>query len=157
MPETTDENERPESFIRWQGITIAQLTVAINIILGFSGASLVFAANLLIKDDFQVVGWAGATFLISFFTLLLSMGFGVWCVITHLLDFRVTTQAAKLREAKAPAADIKSLRARYRRLDKRAWRLFWWQIATFFAGFVLMIIGVGGSTSNKLACTLLVL
>jgi len=35
------------SFVRWQAITIAQLTFAINIVLGFTGASLAFGVPLL--------------------------------------------------------------------------------------------------------------
>ena len=47
-----------EKFVRWQGITIKQLTYAINLILGLSTASLGFAISLLLNDKFNQIGRA---------------------------------------------------------------------------------------------------
>ncbi len=146
----TDPEERKGSFVRWQAITIGQLTTAINIILGFAGATLAFGTNLLTKESFQPIGWTGWLFLGSLAVLLLSMGLGVWCVINRLRDFRATTRVARKRETGAPEAEIEPLRALYVRLGSRTWAIFWWQIGTFLVGVALMVVSLSASAWNKL-------
>ncbi len=145
------EEKRAGSFVRWQGITIAQLTFAINVILGFSGAALAFGANLLIREEFQPVGWARCAFVGSLVALLLSIGLGVWCVVNRLRDFRATTQAARKREAGASPEDIEPLRTLYTRLGRRTWVLFWWQIGTFLVGVCLVVASVTIAMWSKLS------
>lgn len=145
----TDRNERSGSFVRWQAIFIAQLTFAVNITLGLAGASLAFGANLVIKEGFQPSGWTVWMFPGSLAVLLVSMGLGVWCVISRLLDFRTTMEAARRRETGAPEAEIKPLRDRYVRLGNQTWRLFWCQIATFVVGVFLMVSSVIGAVWSR--------
>lgn len=144
------EDERAGSFVRWQSITIAQLTFAVNVIWGFSGAALAFGVNLLIREEFQPVGWARCAFVGSLVVLVLSIGLGLWCVVNRLLDFRATTQAARKRETGARPEDIELLRTSYTRLGKRTWVLFWWQIGTFSLGICLVVVSVSLSMWGKL-------
>ena len=83
-------NDPKGSFIRWQSITIAQLTYAVNLILGFSVAALAFQVATLLNENFKPVSWQKYTFLLSLVILLASVGFGLWCVINRLRDFRAT-------------------------------------------------------------------
>src|SRR5437879_3380280 len=91
--------EEPKgSFVRWQSITINQLTYAVNLILTFSVATLGFQATLLLGDQFKPVSWQKCIFSLSLVLLLSSIGLGIWCVINRLRDFRATMKTARLRE-----------------------------------------------------------
>src|SRR5436190_1965344 len=113
------------SFVRWQAVTIGQLTTAINIVLGFAGAALAFGANLLVKETFALSGCPRWLFLGSLAVLLTSMGLGCWCTVNRLRDFRATTEAARKRELGASEAELKPLRDLYERLGKSTWTIFW--------------------------------
>jgi hypothetical protein len=137
-----DPEERKGSFVRWQAITIAQLTTALNVVLGLAGATLAFGANLLVRDSFALTGWPRWLFLGSLTLLLVSVGLGSWCTVNRLRDFRATARAARKRETGAPEAEITPLRDLYLRLGGRTWAIFWWQLGTFFGGAVLMVAGL---------------
>jgi hypothetical protein len=149
---TTNPEERTGSFVRWQAITIGQLTIAINVILGFAGATLAFGANLLIKEPSHLTGWVASLYLASLAVLLVSMGVGVWCVINRLRDFRATMRAARKRETGASDAAIEPLRKLYLRLGTKTWTLFWWQIGTFLVGVALMVVSLGVLAWARLFC-----
>lgn len=134
---TTTRREGPKgSFVRWQTITIAQLTYSVNLILGLSVAALGFQVALLLNEKFLPVGWQRCAFGISMLTLVLSIGLGIWCVINRLRDFRATARAARLREDEKPDEDIQPYRDLYKKLGDRAWSIFWWQIGKLlYSGF----------------------
>jgi len=136
--------------VRWQSITIAQLTYSINLILGFSVATLGFQIALLFNDKFHPSKWEQLAFGVSTFALALSVGFGIWCVINRLRDFRATTTAARLREDAKPHKEIESQRRLYEKLGERTWCLFWWQIGLFGAGIVFGVFSVLGPLIQKL-------
>ncbi len=138
------------SFIRWQSITITQLTYAINLILSFSVAALAFQITLLLNEKFKPVSWQKCAFFLSLLFLLVSVGLGIWCVINRLRAFRVTTKVARMRDNGDPAEQMQPYRAFYKKLDKKTWALFWWQIGTFCAGVLLLVLDVAGSVSEKL-------
>ena len=86
----TEKPEVNERFIRWQAITIAQLSYAINLILTFSVAAIGFATTLLLNENFNPVSWQSYAFSLSLILLLVSGAFGVWCTINRLRDFRAS-------------------------------------------------------------------
>jgi hypothetical protein len=138
------------SFVRWQSITIAQLTYSVNLILGLAVATLGFQTALLLKETFHPAGWQKCAFGVSMLTLLLSIGFGIWRVINRLRDFRATTRAARLREDGKPDDEIQPYRDLYNKLGERTWGLFWWQIGTFGFGIVFTVLAMWASLSQKL-------
>lgn len=143
-------DEPKGSFIRWQSITIAQLTYSVNLVLGLAVAALGFQVALLLNEKFLPVGWQKCAFVASMITLILSVGFGIWCVINRLRDFRATTRAARLREDRKPDDDIQPYRDLYKKLGESTWGLFWWQIGTFGVGIVFTALAVWASLSQKL-------
>ncbi|MEX2282353.1 MAG: hypothetical protein WEE89_07705 [Gemmatimonadota bacterium] len=148
---TTPQREEPKgSFARWQSTTAAQLTYSVNLILGLAVATLGFQVALLLNESFKPLGWQKFAVGASVLLLLVSIGFGIWCVINRLRDFRATTAAARLREGRHSDGDIQPLRDLYTRLGERTWGLFWWQLGTFGAGIVLTVLGVWASLSQKL-------
>jgi len=135
-----------DAFVRWQSVTIAQLTQAVSVVLGFAVAALGFDVTLLISKDFSPTSWQKYAFSLGGFPLLASVGLGIWCIINRLRDFRATMKAAqegsstKANEARALAA----------RLGKHTWALFWWQIGTFGTGIALTITVIVALNVGKL-------
>lgn len=138
------------SFVRWQLITIGQLTYAINLILSFSVATLGFQVTLLLGEKFNPVSWQKCVFFLSIFLLVVSVGFGIWLVINRLRDFRATTKAARMREKGESDYAIEPYRNLYRKLGDKTWDLFWWQIGTFGTGVLFTFLSVLASVVHKL-------
>lgn len=138
------------SFIRWQSITIGQLTYAINLILAFSVATLGFQVTLLLNDKFMPISWQKCVFSLSLILLSGSVALGIWVVINRLRDFRATTKAARKREEGAREEEIEPYRTLYRKLGKKTWCLFWWQVGTFGFGALCTVLSVLASSSHKL-------
>jgi hypothetical protein len=146
------------SFVRWQSITIGQLTYAINLILSFSVATLGFQVTLLLSDKFNPVSWQKCAFSLSLALLAASLVFGVWVVINRLRDFRTTMKAAREREKlerkgareEEIEKEIEPYRVLSRKLGERTWCLFWWQVGTFSAGVFFTVLSVLASVSRKL-------
>lgn len=145
-----NNSKNNESFIRWQAITICQLSYVINLILGLSVAVLGFGVSLLLNERFNPISWLKQFFAISLILLLTSFSFGVWCTINRLRDFRATKEIARKRGNKEYKTDVQKLIALTNILGKNTWRIFWWQIGTFSAGILLMVISVLFSLGNKL-------
>lgn len=137
--------------MRWQSITIAQLTYAINLIFGLSVAAFGFQVTLLLNEHFYLVLCRQKLFLLlSIASLTTCIGLGIWLVINRLGDFRITARTARRREEGAPDNELNGLRARYVRLGKRTWCLFYWQIGTFGGSFLLACLSVIPSVIDKL-------
>ena len=139
---------RDGSFIRWKAYTIGQLTVTVNLFLSLAVASLGFSFTLL-KDEKLILGCWGRVFLAGcLVSFALSVGFGIWCFVNRLLDFRGTAANArkreKLEQMGRPKDEInKELelgREKVKRAEKRTWRIVWFMIGTFFLG-VLSLMG----------------
>lgn len=143
-------DEPKGSFVRWQAITIAQLTYSVNLILGITVAVLGFQVALLLNEKFNPAGWQKCAFGASIVALLASIGLGIWCVINRLCDFRATTKAARLQEDKKPDDEIQVYRDLYKTLGERTWGLFWWQIGTFGIGIAFTILAVWAPISQKI-------
>lgn len=145
---TTDDPKG--SFIRWQSITIAQLTYAVNLVLGFAVAALGFQVSILLNEKFIPISWHKCAFSLSLLLLLASVGLGIFCVINRLRDFRATTKVARMREDEKTEEEIQPHRSLYKKLGERTWVLFWWQIGTFGAGVCLLVLGITASLGAKL-------
>lgn len=145
-----DNSKKNESFIRWQAITIGQLSYAINLILGFSVAGLGFGVSLLLKDTFNPISWQKPTFALSLILLLASFALGVWCTINRLRDFRATMRIARKRDKEGCETEVQELRLLSSNLGKKTWGIFYWQIGTFSAGILFMVIAVAFSVGKKI-------
>ena len=152
-------NEPSGSFVRWQAITIGQLSYAINLILGFSVATLGFQLSLLQNKEFGLPAWGKCVFLLSLISLIISAAFGVWVVINRLRDFRLTTRISDKRESMIEAKKTKEeidnalepYRMKSRELGEMTWGLFWWQIGSFSVSIFLVTLTVLAAFGQKLA------
>ena len=138
------------SFIRWQAITIAQLTYSVNLILSFSVAALAFQVSILLNERFIPEALQKCMFSISLILLIVATGLGIWCVINRLRDFRATMKVARMREEGKSDEEMQPYRMLYKRLGKRTWLLFWWQIGAFGVGVLLLAVSITASLSQKL-------
>jgi hypothetical protein len=146
------------SFIRWQGIAIAQLGYAVNLILTLATASLGFAVALIKDRDFTPGCWGKCFLVISELSLLGSVGLGIWCSVNRLLDFRKTKDNAKDREDLRTAhcerekiqRRLDKRRGETKKLGRRSWYIFWCQIGTFGLGVLLLAIAVAVVYNAKL-------
>jgi len=145
----TEESKGNDRVIRWQAITIAQLSYAINLILTFSVASLGFGVTLLLNNEFNPAQCQSCLFTLSLFLLLASGGFGIWCTINRLRDFRATANITKLEYKTGSYSELTMLRALTSRLGKKTWIIFWCQIGTFSTGFFLLVASVVISVGSK--------
>jgi len=138
-----------ESFIRWQAITLAQMTYAVNLILGFAVAVLGFQVTMLLnKDSFlsHCQKWVLSEGILS---IGVSTILGIIVVINRLRDFRATMNAARLREDGSNPEALQTLRAHYRKLGAMTWRLFWCQIGFFAVGIVITVIVALSTLAQK--------
>ena len=61
-----DDMEPKGSFVRWQAVTVAQLTYAINLLLTFTVATLGYQVALLAGDNFSLAAsWQRCLFSLS--------------------------------------------------------------------------------------------
>lgn len=134
----TQDEDGDEKFVRWQRITLQQLTYAINLILGFSGAAIGFEISISFSDHFALPYWYGSLYLLSLVVLAISIAFGVSTVITRLSDFRMTAKIARLKpETPSNHDEIERLRGKTELLGKISWCLFYAQISSFSVGILL--------------------
>lgn len=145
------DNQEPKgSFVRWQAVTVAQLTYAINLLLTFAVATLGFQVALLAGDKFSLaVSWQKCLFSLSLLFLVFSILFGLAVVVNRLRSFRATMRAARARE-KGNSEALTTNRALYKLLDPRTWWLFWWQVGTFAAGIVLTVASLLSKFGERL-------
>lgn len=140
--------EDQDSFVRWQALTIAQLTQAVSVVLGLAVASLGFDVSLLTSSDFKPISWQKCAFGAALLSLLASIALGAWCVINRLRDFRLTMWSARDRASNPSVAA--STRALANAIGKKTWALFLAQIVTFQAGILLTVLVVGSVHGHKL-------
>lgn len=131
-----------ESFVRWQSITISQLSYIVNLILGLSIASLGFQVSILLDESLKTNSWQGCIFIISILSLLASTFLGIYCTINRLRDFRATKKVARMREQNKSDNEIRPHRDLSNKLGERTWKIFWFQIGCFGLGILLFIIGL---------------
>ena len=126
------------SFVRWQSIALTQLGHVINLILGLATASLGFELTLVTEN--KLLGfWARCLLVISLAGFLASIAIAIWCELNRLVDFRRTTQTARLREENPKDEELENLRKETKKLGKRTWRLFYIQVAAFGVGLLAVI------------------
>lgn len=150
----TNDNSKPaqpkrESYIRWQGRAIEQFGFSLNLILTFSLASVAFEFSFLAGKDLQLSNPQLYLHIASLLLLLVSLAFGLLCVVNRLEDFRLTKEIAWKRESGVSRENLQPIRDKARAIGNRTWWLFWWQIGLFTLGVSLMVVALGIFTLKK--------
>ena len=130
-------------------LAIAQLSVAVALISGFSVSGLALAMLLLLNKSFSPPGAYSTLFAWSFPLLLLAAVSSSSAVISRLLDFRLT--ARKVRKEQKPTYD-RSLTLFWLGPDaygRLTWFLFWLGCLSFLAGTVLLFISIWAAYAHR--------
>lgn len=140
--------EDNESYIRWQNIRITQLGFANNLIIILTIGSLGFLMNFLNESEalnrFQkILIWLGCPL------LLISCLLGLILIINRLKDFRITAQIARKREMEE-SFEIDILRSQAKEIGEKTWKLFIWQVRTFYFALVCLIIIISMNFIHKI-------
>ncbi len=138
---TPDEKQsvQQEKFVRWQGITIRQLSYAINLFLTFALASIGFILHLLISATVDLTACQLYLNRLALIFLIISGVLGIFCTINRLKDFRDTARIANPRTKGHEKCEA---RLYAKGLGKNTWRLFWSQVIAFIIGIVPLIATV---------------
>ena len=135
---------------RWQGLAIAQLSVAVALFSGLSVSALAVGLSLLQNDKFRPCGVFKSLFAWAFPLLLLAAITSVGSVVSRLLDFRLT--ARKVRKDHKPDYD-RSLNIFWLGPDtygRITWLLFWSSCITFLVGVAFLFASILGAYGNRL-------
>ena len=138
-----------DRYNRWQGLAIAQLSVAVALLSSFSVAGLGLELSLLQNDRFIPSASFQLAFLASMVFLLFAAFLSCGAVITRLLDFRLT--ARKVRKGKYPdyARPLIIFNSDADSYGRATWRLFWGGCLSFIIGAGLLIVAVGATYGSR--------
>ena len=137
-------------YIRWQGLAIAQFSVAVALISGLSVAGLGLGLSLLQNKEFLLPSPLKPYYAASLALLLCAAFLSCAAVVTRTLDFRLT--ARKVRKDTKPTYD-KPLTIFWASADgygRATWCLFWGSCVTFTVGVVLLVVSVGSTYADRL-------
>jgi len=131
-----------DRYNRWQGLAIAQLSVAVALISGLSIAGLGVGLSLLQDREFIQTHPCTVAFMCSLCLLLLAAFGCCGAVITRLLDFRLT--ARKVRKDQDPEypLPLSMFGSDSEAFGRATWRLFWTGCISFLFGSLLLIVSI---------------
>lgn len=134
---TQDDAALQDRYVRWTQIALKQMTYAIDLILGFAGATIGFEITLSLSDNFKLPQWAPSLYMLSLVTLGISMIFGVSAVVGRLWDFRVTRRIVWLEWKRPNDEELTKKRELDELLGRASWGLFYLQLTAFVLGVFL--------------------
>jgi len=137
-------------YVRWQGLAITQMTVAVSLFSGLSIASLGFGFSLLRDDKFVLCDKLNGVFISSLALLLFSSIFSCSVVITRLLDFRLTARKSRKTQKPDYNRSLTIFGLGSDAYGKLTWMLFWLSCISFFLGIVLLFATVSIVYGSKL-------
>jgi hypothetical protein len=131
-----------ERFVRWQSQAMRQLSVAINLFVGFAVAGLGFAVSFLRDLSFAPTRCYAVIYLLSLVLFGIAVLLGAGATVTRLLDFRSTARRVRLRQIDPTSSELVGVTLETGRLGKATWRLFWFLSATFLLAVVALSISL---------------
>ena len=137
-------------YIRWQGLAIAQFSVAVALITAFSAAALGVGLSLLQNKEFPLSPSLHYAFTGSLLLLLCAVFLSCGAVVTRTLDFRLT--ARKVRKDTSPgfSNSLTIWGVGPDGYGRATWRLFWGSCFALLVGVVLLVICVGNAYAPRL-------
>lgn len=142
------EREYKDRIVRWQQLSIKQLSFVNNLILTLSLLFFGFSINynfLKFNDN----KWLFLFQITSLLMLSLSFVLGVYTAISRLYDFRLTTELLRKRKEKLKCEvanqtslerEIDHLISKTNRIGKRTWLFLKWQVGSFTIGIVCGVL-----------------
>ena len=134
-----------ERFVRWQGLAISQLSIAVALLSGLSTAGLGAGVALLQWDEFMLSSCFKVAFAVSMLLFISAAFCSCGAVITRLLDFRLTA-----RKVNGSSKSLKIFRRDSDEYGEATWRLFWASCVSFIVGSTLFVASVGSVYAHRL-------
>ena len=128
-----------KSYLKWQDIRITQLGYANNLIIALAIALLGFTIKFIQTEDLILSNFQKVLFWIICALIIISIGLGIFVVLNSLEDFKLTAQIARKRETNERDG-IENDRLDSKKLGKKTWNCFIWQIVTFLVSFLCLLI-----------------
>ncbi len=137
-------------FNRWQGLAIAQFSVAVALISGLSVAGLGAGLSLLQNDKFLLIGWWKCAFASSQVFFIVAAFLSCAAVITRTLDFRLTARTARKADKPDYAKSLRIFGCDSDGYGRATWRLFWPSCVSLTLGAVLLVVCIGAAYADRL-------
>lgn len=138
-----------ERYNRWQGLAIAQMSVAIALISGFSAAGLGLGLSLAGNEKFILNLPSKFIFALSLGLLFVAAFLSSGAVITRLLDFRLTARKARKRQHPDYAKPLKFFGFDSEDYGCVTWMFFWISVVSFTFGFILLALSIGVAYADR--------
>lgn len=143
-----------ESFVRWTGHRIQQMTTAIALMFAISSAALGYALNSISDRTIPVERIAAWPFVLAIIGFLLSFISGVRVVFNRFISFRETCEIIKLRDRGDNQVLLEERRAQNDKRDERTWFWFQFQTGGFLVGGFLFFVYVCTSNWDRMTAIL---
>lgn len=130
-------------YVRWQGLAIAQLSVAVALVSALSVAGLGAGLALLQNSDFMFAlhrKWLLATALVL---LVVAAAFSCVTVVARTLDFRLTARKVRKDQDPSYSRALTFLCASPEFYGRVSWGCFWVSLLSFFGGALALVASVG--------------
>jgi len=135
---------------RWQALAIAQLSVAVALLSGFSVSGLAVGLALLQNDKFLPCGLFKVMFLLAFPLLLFSAITSGGSVVSRLLDFRLTARNVRKTQKLDYEKSLTMFRLGPDAYGRISWFLFWSSCITLLVGATFLFTSICGAWSYRL-------
>jgi hypothetical protein len=128
-----------ERFIRWQKITLDQLSFLNNLIIVTSSGILTFEIYLIFPEPKFDINQM-KIILFSSICLSFSVMLGIITAINRLIDFKKTKELVRDRWKNESKNKIKDLELETDNLGRWTWNFFWGQLSFFLIGVGILAI-----------------
>lgn len=142
-----DDNLLDARYIRWQGLSIAQFTVAIGLLSAWSAGAVVYGVSVLHGFELTHHACARGWLIGSIVVLLISSALSFLAVVSRTLDFKLTARKVrkmvlekKGRQYARPLVFLSLSSDDYGRIT---WFLFTVSALLFAAGMLVLSITIG--------------
>lgn len=135
---------------RWQGLAIAQFSVAVALITALSAAALGVGLSLLQNKEFPLSPLLHLWFTGSLLLLLCAAFLSCGAVVTRTLDFRLT--ARKVRKDTSPGYpnSLTIFGVGPDGYGRATWRLFWGSCLALLGGVAILVVCIGNAYAPRL-------
>jgi uncharacterized membrane protein len=145
-----DKIKTKERFIRWQGILREHITFVNNLILTISVTIVGFLLTLLNDSKFSLSGYNKFFFTLGLIFNFISILIGLCAIFSRLFDFRLTLKKISNEIQDKTQSELDNFKSRMYFYGKTTWNLLYWQVGTFFAGSIIIILAFTCIYSDKL-------
>ena len=141
---THDRHLMDARYVRWQGIAMAQFTVAIALLSALSISMLGASLMLILDEDFPNPGPHGIALGLSMLLLMAVVALCLLATVSRTLDFRLTARKVRGKHCLLMFGINKE------QFGGISWACFWTALIFFIGGGLLFSVSCGFLLIHKL-------